>query len=281
MGFFRTTMECGASALITGTFFLFPLGVAFWPDFSSLPEFIPMGGDGNPVAELAMLDLDDLVKDDVIESNTDGTENKAIEEVEAEKSEEAKGTDTAEVAVESSNKASSTHKGATKPQTATERRAATRASQAEAKRKRAEEAALARIEKAEKAGKGKGKGKDRCLAPDERITKKSKNSYTLESEVVDQYTGSVNSAKSLVRGMGWSYDESGDKDGFQLFGVRCGSPLHQAGLRSKDVIHSINGKQIRSEVQALAAWKLLRNKKKVDVVFSRKGKTRTMKYRVS
>jgi hypothetical protein len=270
-------MECGASAMITGTLFLFPLGIAFWPDFSSMPEFIPMGGDGNPKAELAMLDMDDLVKED-FESNTNGTENQATEEVEAEESEETEGTDTAEVAIESSNKASSNHKGATKPETATERRAATRAAQAKAKQKRAEEATLAR---AEKAGKGKGKGKHQCLPSDERISKQGKDSYSLESEVVDEYTGSLRSAKTLVRGMGWSYDNDGDKDGFQLFGVRCGSPLHQAGLRSKDVIHSINGKQIRSEVQAMAAWKLLRNKKKVNVVFSRKGKTRTIKYRVS
>jgi hypothetical protein len=277
MGFFRTSMECSASALITGTFFIFPLGVAFWPDTSSLPEFTPLGGNGIPVATLAMLDLDDLVRED-FESNTDGAENEAMEEIEADQSDEAEGTDAAEVAIESSNTEPSTQRGATKAQDAAERKTATRQSQSDVKRKRAEETALAR---AEKAGKGKGKGKDQCLAPDERITKLSKGSYTLESELVDQYTGSLNSAKSLVRGMGWSYDEDGDKDGFQLFGVRCGSPLHQAGLRSKDVIHSINGKQIRSEVQAIAAWKVLRNKKNVKVMYSRKGTTRTMKYRVS
>jgi type II secretory pathway component PulC len=81
--------------------------------------------------------------------------------------------------------------------------------------------------------------------------------------------------------LGWVSRHSTDDgkvDGFRLGGVRCGNDLHEAGLRSGDVVHSVNGKKVSSIPQALLAYGALRRASELRVEITRKGTRRTLVY---
>ena len=93
------------------------------------------------------------------------------------------------------------------------------------------------------------------------------------------YVADVNEAQRLAS-VSWAHDEAGTIIGFKVRRVKSCSPLHQAGIRSGDVITSINGKPITTVPQAWAAWNRLKSKKNIEVHLERKGAPKTMRYSV-
>lgn len=124
---------------------------------------------------------------------------------------------------------------------------------------------------AARAKRAKSKGK-RCVEPVDGIVRVHGERYTIERPVISQYTGSISQAMGLVSGVRWHKNSRGKTDGFRLFGVRCGSPLAQVGIRSGDVIHTINGRKVKSIPQAFTAVRKLSRHDAIRVEGSRGGK---------
>lgn len=123
---------------------------------------------------------------------------------------------------------------------------------------------------AARAKRAKTRGK-RCVEPVDGIENVYGERYTIERPVMEKYTGSVSQAMGLVSGVRWHKDDRGKTDGFRLYGIRCGSPLAQVGIRSGDVIHTINGRKVKSIPQAFTAVRKLRRHDAIRVEGSRGG----------
>jgi len=93
--------------------------------------------------------------------------------------------------------------------------------------------------------------------------------YRVERSVLDHYTR-LNEALKLAA-VAWHRDERGKIDGFSVYRIRCGNPLAQVGLRNGDVIHSINGKRVRSIPHAILVVAKVKRKDRIHVIGSRRG----------
>jgi hypothetical protein len=123
--------------------------------------------------------------------------------------------------------------------------------------------------------------KKRCEEPSEHIRMVDEGTFEIARSLVDLYVGDLEKAQSLAY-VAWHRDEEGKIDGFRIRRIKCGNVLDQAGFRNGDVVHSVNGKKIRTVFGAIAAYRRLKNKEhlKVDVT-SEQGEGRQMKYRIS
>jgi len=114
----------------------------------------------------------------------------------------------------------------------------------------------------------KARGK-RCREPMDGIEHLYGDRYKVERHLIERYS-KVEEAVKLAR-VGWHKDASGRVDGFKLYRVACGSPLAQVGLRSGDVIHTINGRKVRTLPQAFTAVRKVKRHDAIRVEFSRGG----------
>lgn len=101
------------------------------------------------------------------------------------------------------------------------------------------------------------------------ITRLSETHYAVERALIDEYS-TIKKAMSLAA-VDWHRNERGKVDGFSVYGLRCGSPLTQVGLRSGDVVHKINGKKVRNILQALLVVNKVKRKDRIVVEASRRG----------
>ncbi len=131
------------------------------------------------------------------------------------------------------------------------------------------------------SAKGGSPRKKRCEEPSEEIRMVEEGTFEIARSLVDLYVGDLEKAQRLAY-VAWHRDEAGKIDGFRVRRIKCGSVLDQAGFRNGDVVHSVNGKKIRTVFGAIAAYRRLKNKEhlKVDVT-SEQGEGRQMKYRIS
>lgn len=122
--------------------------------------------------------------------------------------------------------------------------------------------------------------KRRCAEPTADIRKVDDQSFEIARRLVDTYVNDLELAQTLAW-VGWNRNAEGKIDGFRVKRIRCGSVLDQAGFRNNDVVHSVNGKKIRTVFGAIAAYRRLKNKEilRVDVT-SEQGEERTMRYRI-
>lgn len=112
--------------------------------------------------------------------------------------------------------------------------------------------------------------------PDDGITRTSRTGWTIERSLLDYYATHIPELMKLgsVRP---HKGADGKVDGFRLK-VRKGSLLKDAGLRSGDVVRSVNGVQVHDVVSALDAYFKLRKSKHVELVVVRKGETIRLSY---
>ncbi|MEQ1571845.1 MAG: hypothetical protein ABMA64_39830 [Myxococcota bacterium] len=116
-----------------------------------------------------------------------------------------------------------------------------------------------------------------CEEPsDPAIRSTGDDRWTVDRDVLHRYTRDW----SRLDELGWSkvHQANGEADGFQLGGVRCGSDLWDAGLRSGDVVHAVNGRSVHSVPQAVLAYTALRGEDRFVVRVTRKGESRTLRY---
>ncbi|MFT5685731.1 MAG: hypothetical protein ACI8RZ_006685 [Myxococcota bacterium] len=124
------------------------------------------------------------------------------------------------------------------------------------------------------------KKKRNCVEGTDSITELGPDRYQIERDLIDYYAGDMREAMTLAS-VYW-YREEGDVVGFKVRRIKCGSVLHQAGFRNGDVIHSINGREVTTIPQALAAYRKLRRKRKLEVVLTRRtGDTVSLRYKLT
>jgi len=117
-----------------------------------------------------------------------------------------------------------------------------------------------------------------CLTPPAGIQSMGGNSYQVDQRLFDSYTSSLNQVMELGRAT--PHQTGAGVVGYRLVRVRCGSPLHAAGMRRGDVVHSVNGMPVRSIPQALLAFSKLRSSRNFTLRISRKGAPMTLRYRL-
>ncbi len=126
---------------------------------------------------------------------------------------------------------------------------------------------------------GKTKGK-RCEDdPVPGIAANGENKWVVHWDLVRIYTRSFKKLDEL----GWSKRHlaaDGTPDGMQIGGVKCNSDLHRAGIRSGDVVHSVNGRGVTSIPDALFVYAKVKNDKIIRVELTRKGERKTFVYRM-
>ena len=138
----------------------------------------------------------------------------------------------------------------------------------------------AAAQRASEAGEPTGKRKRNCEDESDSIAQIGSNHYKVERELVDYYAGDMSEAMKLAV-VHWAR-EDGEVVGFKVRRIKCGSVLHQAGFRNGDVIHSINGRPVRTIPQALSAYRKLRKKRRLEVVLTRKtGEALSLRYKLS
>jgi len=126
------------------------------------------------------------------------------------------------------------------------------------------------------------KRKRRRCAPDpiEEIRHHGATMWTVERSIIKHYTRSLKRINSL----GWSKQHEGSDgrpDGMAIYGVKCNNDLHRAGIRSGDVVHSVNGHRVRNIPQAIAAYLAVRNDRVVKVDLTRRGERKVFAYRLA
>ncbi len=121
------------------------------------------------------------------------------------------------------------------------------------------------------------RGGQQCQDSSGQISQVSERKYRVQRSLVDHYAGDMNAAEQLASAA-WHRDASGEIDGIRVKRIRCGSPLHEAGLRNGDIIHQVNGRSVDSLAGAIALWWQLRRQDSLRVVLSRAGDRLRMRY---
>jgi hypothetical protein len=93
--------------------------------------------------------------------------------------------------------------------------------------------------------------------------------YRVERSVLDHYTRLSEALK--LAAVAWHRGPDGKIDGFAVYRIQCGNPLAQVGLRSGDVIHTINGKRVKSIPHAIVVVAKVKKRDRIHVVGSRRG----------
>ena len=101
--------------------------------------------------------------------------------------------------------------------------------------------------------------------------------FEIDRVLVNRYAYNVNALMKL----GWVYpheDETGRRDGYRIGGLRPGNILYQGGLRSRDIVMSVNGRPTRNMTQVLLAHSQLNVRNECEVVVMRRGVVRVLRY---
>jgi len=133
----------------------------------------------------------------------------------------------------------------------------------------AREAAVARGAAASKA-RAEARMKGKCAEPVDAISKLGNNHWRVDRDFVEAYTGDMDKFNSLGA-VGIHKDRAGKRDGFFFGRIKCGSPLHQGGLRNGDVVHSVNDQKVHNAMQAVFTYNRLRNKNRIEVDVTRRN----------
>lgn len=120
----------------------------------------------------------------------------------------------------------------------------------------------------------------RCEPQVQGIDMVAPDEYQVARQVVDEYAN-LRHARDLVGWVARHRNASGSMDGVQVGGIACGSPLHLAGIRNGDVVHTINGIEITGIPSALAAYHRLRTADVLDVSLTRHGRPVHVTYHLS
>jgi hypothetical protein len=147
----------------------------------------------------------------------------------------------------------------------------------EGRRRTLTEASLARSRSRSEQRRRKGQRSRACLPDEEEIFEVSELSHRVEDELVYHYASHMKEAQALAATW-WNLDEDGERFGFKLGRMRCGSILHQAGFRNGDVVTHVNGLEIRSYSDGVTAFMQLRSKKVLWVDVLRRGEPQRLDF---
>lgn len=132
-------------------------------------------------------------------------------------------------------------------------------------------------------------GKDEILEIDKAQTKKtrrlSSKSATTDSRNITVKRSRVKSAvkninKLMQQARVRPHFTNGKADGLSLTGIKPNSIFHDMGLKSGDIITSVNGKTIESVEDVLTFYKSLQTSESVSLKLKRRGRLKTIDYNI-
>ena len=129
---------------------------------------------------------------------------------------------------------------------------------------------------AKTSSKKKRKRKSRdCGGAHDDIDKVSEDHWEIERSLVRYYTSTIPRFNSL----GWSRAHNSDGErGWYISGFGCKSPLFKSGLRSRDVVKSVNGKPTNTMLQVFGAYTRMGTTNEFEVKVLRQGEVVTLHY---
>ena len=124
----------------------------------------------------------------------------------------------------------------------------------------------------------------RCTSANPDITLLSKSSgkgtYSLPKSLVTHYSRNWKEANRLAN-LAWSTNKQGDVRGIKIRHIYCKSPLRYSGLKKGDIVLSVNGTSINSNVKLIRLLPKIRFWKKIELEIIRRGKPLKLEYSIS
>jgi general secretion pathway protein C len=111
------------------------------------------------------------------------------------------------------------------------------------------------------------------------IAETSENKFVIPRETLDKYIGDLDALAKMGRARPHR-DDGGSVDGYRLSGIRKNTLGSKLGIKTGDVVHSVNGKPLTSMKEAMDAWQSLQNEGGFNFEITRRGQRQTMEYTV-
>ncbi|MEZ4467523.1 MAG: type II secretion system protein GspC [bacterium] len=110
------------------------------------------------------------------------------------------------------------------------------------------------------------------------VKKTGANSYEIDRQMLNEQLEDLNALSRQARVI--PHYRDGKPQGFKIVGVRPGSLYSQIGVRSGDILKSVNGEEISSPNKALELYEKLKNSDNVAVDVERRGRKVTLDYSI-
>ncbi|MCC6620244.1 MAG: hypothetical protein IT385_03265 [Deltaproteobacteria bacterium] len=119
---------------------------------------------------------------------------------------------------------------------------------------------------------------DTMATPNEGITKTGAYDYTLDRKMIDKQLADISKLQQEARVV--PHYQDNQYQGFKLVGVRPGSLYRALGIRSGDIVKSVNGTPIDSPTKALELFEQLKKSSNIAVEIERRGQPKTLSYTI-
>ncbi|MCC6624330.1 MAG: PDZ domain-containing protein [Deltaproteobacteria bacterium] len=114
--------------------------------------------------------------------------------------------------------------------------------------------------------------------PNEGITKTGAYTYTLDRKMLDKQLADISKLQQDARPT--PHYQDNQYQGIKLASVRPGSLFRAIGLRTGDIVKSVNGTAIDSPTKALELFEQLKSSSNIAVEIERRGKPNTLSYSI-
>jgi len=129
----------------------------------------------------------------------------------------------------------------------------------------------------EKVG-ASAQGRQKISRPSTRSADVTSQNVTLKRSQIETAVKDVNNLIKQVRIQ--PHFTNGKPDGLRLTGIRPKSLFYNMGLKSGDVIVGVDGNRIESVDDAIKFYQSLQSASKVQLQLKRRGRTKTIDYRI-
>ena len=108
------------------------------------------------------------------------------------------------------------------------------------------------------------------------VKKTGKNTYQVDRDMLNEQLEDLGQLSRQARVI--PHYRGGKPKGFKLVGVRPGSLYSHIGVRSGDILKSVNGEGITSPTKALELFEKLKTSESVTLDIERRGRKTTLEY---
>ncbi len=108
------------------------------------------------------------------------------------------------------------------------------------------------------------------------VTKTGKNTYQIDRAMLNEQLEDLGKLSRQARVI--PHYRDGKPQGFKIVGVRPGSLYSHIGVRSGDVLKSVNGEEVTSPTKALELYEQLKNSDNVTLEVERRGRLTNLEY---
>ena len=117
-----------------------------------------------------------------------------------------------------------------------------------------------------------------ATSPASEVTQQSPSTFVVDRESVEAATQDMN--KLLTQARLVPNFTGGAADGFRIFSIVPESLFEKAGLRNGDIIHSINGVELKDPEKAFQIYQLLKDTDRFAIDLVRAGQNLSLNYEV-